>query len=177
MAERPGGAGVMRHGVVSGTAEGFVVGAACVLRVEVCDRFPEASWPLRWHQERTRHELVKWFHVVHRAERSAADGDSLSALEGDLRARGLGPVIEKARQRRAEAITLSVGRSTLRSLRLAAGLSQAQLGEKVGVAQPRIAMWESEREQPHGRYMELLAVALGVDFNALIPAVYGQRNQ
>ena len=55
----------------------------------------------------------------------------------------------------------------IKELRLAAGLTQVQLGAKVGVAQNCISTWENESFLPRVRDLPLLAKALGVSIEEL----------
>lgn len=55
----------------------------------------------------------------------------------------------------------------IRKLRKAAGLTQAQLAEKVGVAQATVADWESDEYRPRASILPALATALGCTVNDL----------
>jgi transcriptional regulator with XRE-family HTH domain len=57
--------------------------------------------------------------------------------------------------------------STLRELRLSAGLSQAKLAEAIGTSQPRVARLEAGREEPGLSTLRKLAAVLGTDFNSI----------
>jgi ribosome-binding protein aMBF1 (putative translation factor) len=59
---------------------------------------------------------------------------------------------------------------TLASLRLKAGLSQRQLGERCGLEQPHISRYESGRHEPGIATAELLAMALGVSLEVFSSA-------
>lgn len=50
----------------------------------------------------------------------------------------------------------------LRALRLARGLTMAELAERIGVSQPAISQWESGREKPGRESLQKLSVQLGV---------------
>ncbi|MDO5535727.1 MAG: helix-turn-helix domain-containing protein [Propionibacteriaceae bacterium] len=50
--------------------------------------------------------------------------------------------------------------SIVRELRLAAGVSQAELARRSGVAQPNLAAYESGRRRPSAHMLERLRVAL-----------------
>lgn len=54
----------------------------------------------------------------------------------------------------------------LRELRVAAGLTQQQLAEKVGVKREAIARWEKGDQEPGWSYVVALAEALGVTCEA-----------
>jgi len=56
----------------------------------------------------------------------------------------------------------------LAELRQAAGLSQSQLAEKVGVNASNIAFWELSGTPPRGEVLPKLAHALGVSVDALL---------
>jgi transcriptional regulator with XRE-family HTH domain len=70
-----------------------------------------------------------------------------------------------------KAMTTDKGRATwfpgrLRELREGAGLTQAQLAEKVGVGRDAVARWEAGVREPGWSYVLALAEALGVDCTA-----------
>ncbi len=60
---------------------------------------------------------------------------------------------------------------TLEQLRIRAGLTQAQLAGKVGVARITISSWENVASQPKIQYMRPLADALGVTTAELYDAI------
>lgn len=85
---------------------------------------------------------------------------------------GMADRIAAARQRvaanRAEqSVNVPQG---IAELRLASGLSQKQLGERIGTSQPVISMYESGEREPMLSAIEALAVALGVDANTVVKA-------
>lgn len=53
------------------------------------------------------------------------------------------------------------------------GLSQRELGELVGVAQPSVARWESGENTPRDHHKAKLAQALKQDVRSLFPLVAG----
>jgi transcriptional regulator with XRE-family HTH domain len=57
----------------------------------------------------------------------------------------------------------------LRDARLAAGLSQRALAERLGVPQPVIARWETGAREPRVRAAVRVAEALGTTANAIWP--------
>jgi transcriptional regulator with XRE-family HTH domain len=57
----------------------------------------------------------------------------------------------------------NIGRS-IRDARQRAGLSQAELAEKIGVSQAAIGQWERGTYTPRGRNLNTLAAVLGVGF-------------
>lgn len=59
----------------------------------------------------------------------------------------------------------------MRALRLAAGLSQAQLANAVGTSQPRIARIEAGTEKPGLDMLRRLRDALNIDMNTLDAAL------
>jgi transcriptional regulator with XRE-family HTH domain len=68
----------------------------------------------------------------------------------------------------------------IRSLRLAEGLTQADLAERAGIAQPNLAAFESGARRPSLYTLGLLAEGLGVDSARLLqdtPAVELDRFQ
>lgn len=54
----------------------------------------------------------------------------------------------------------------LRELRIAAGLSQTELAEKVGVGRDAVARWEAGNREPLWSNVVALAAALGLDCRA-----------
>lgn len=56
----------------------------------------------------------------------------------------------------------------LLELRQAAGLTQAQLAEFLGVPQPNIAFWEWSDKAPRGEVLPMMAKALGVRVDDLL---------
>lgn len=57
----------------------------------------------------------------------------------------------------------------LRKARLAAGLTQQNLAERIGARQPHIARWEGGVVEPRLRMAVLVSEALGTTVNALWP--------
>ena len=55
----------------------------------------------------------------------------------------------------------------LRSLRLKAGLSQEELGKKLGLAKSTISMYESGTREPNLEVLEAIADTFNVDMNTL----------
>jgi ribosome-binding protein aMBF1 (putative translation factor) len=95
----------------------------------------------------------------------------------DLDRRITGPEIDaalrRARRDLGERIAQRDGRPTLKSLRLAAGLTQQRLADRIGTHQARIARLEARplTEKPGFDVMKRLAAALGVDWNTLAVAL------
>ena len=58
--------------------------------------------------------------------------------------------------------------NNLRWLRTAKGLSQAQLGEQVGVNQRTVSAWEKGISEPDLETLELLCAILEEDYNGLL---------
>jgi DNA-binding XRE family transcriptional regulator len=63
------------------------------------------------------------------------------------------------------------GHQTLTTLRLRAGLSQAELGALCGMQQPHISRYESGRHEPGVFQAAALAKALGVSLDTLVEAL------
>ena len=64
------------------------------------------------------------------------------------------------------------GESPLAQLRVAAGLSQQQLAERLGtVSEPGIHRWETGRTRPSVDILPRLASTLGVSIEALVHAI------
>jgi len=57
----------------------------------------------------------------------------------------------------------------LKELRLEAGLTQAQLGEKALYSRTSINRWERSRRHPSWDHVRILAEALGVPMSAFLP--------
>ena len=55
----------------------------------------------------------------------------------------------------------------IKERREAAGLSQQQLADSMGVAQSNVVGWEKESYLPRARQMPLLAKVLRCDYNAM----------
>lgn len=80
--------------------------------------------------------------------------------------------IVKGRQRLAKvAHHLNPGFRPLSALRLAAGLSQSELAEKMDMKQPNIARFEKKPGDPSLSTLQKLATVLGVDIGEIIAAV------
>jgi transcriptional regulator with XRE-family HTH domain len=56
----------------------------------------------------------------------------------------------------------------IRRLRIASGLTQAQLGDLIGISSTAVGNWESREFHPKGRYVAKLADALCVDVSELL---------
>jgi transcriptional regulator with XRE-family HTH domain len=64
------------------------------------------------------------------------------------------------------------GESPLARLRIAAGLSQRELAERLGViSEPGIHRWETGRTRPSVDILPRLASTLGVSIEALVHAI------
>ncbi|WP_082603951.1 helix-turn-helix domain-containing protein [Acidovorax sp. Root217] len=82
---------------------------------------------------------------------------------------------EGIRQGRARLASLTVsrnnGEASLATLRMAAGLSQAELAEKIGIQQPNLARLEKRPGDPVKSTLQKLSTSLGVDFPTLLAAI------
>ena len=56
----------------------------------------------------------------------------------------------------------------IKELREAAGMSQRELGERIGISGPTVAMWESGENRPSLTNLEKLADVLGVSIDAIL---------
>ena len=56
----------------------------------------------------------------------------------------------------------------IKQLRIASGLTQGHLGERIGISGSAVGKWETGEFLPKGRYMAKLAAALGVDVPTLL---------
>ncbi len=64
------------------------------------------------------------------------------------------------------------GESSLARLRIAAGLSQRELSERLGtISEPRIHRWETGRTRPSVDILPRLASTLGVSIESLVHAI------
>jgi transcriptional regulator with XRE-family HTH domain len=68
---------------------------------------------------------------------------------------------------RREASFLGIEKATIRQLRQAAGLTQAELAHRVGVQTSQVSRWERGTAEPSARHARRLARALGVAVEAL----------
>lgn len=57
--------------------------------------------------------------------------------------------------------------SKIAAARIAAGITQAQLAEKLGVIQQQIARWETGESEPRTSTLKKIGEALGVDWTTL----------
>ncbi|MEJ7785579.1 MAG: helix-turn-helix transcriptional regulator [Solirubrobacteraceae bacterium] len=57
----------------------------------------------------------------------------------------------------------------LREARLAAGLTQQALADRIGARQPHVARWESGAHEPRARMAVRVSEVLGTTANALWP--------
>ena len=103
-------------------------------------------------------------HAVHaEAAPAFADFDALVAeLEADPASQQ-----QLAAGRRWVGQALYAGTPTLTSLRLAAGLSQRQLGDLCNLQQPHVSRYEAGRVEPSLSMAHAMAQALGVDLGTL----------
>lgn len=98
----------------------------------------------------------------------AATDRSVRIRSNPLRA----AAVVKGRQRLAKvADQRNSGFRPLSSLRLAAGLSQAELADKMDMQQPNIARLEKKPGDPSLSTLQKLATVLGVDIGEIIAAV------
>lgn len=99
----------------------------------------------------------------------------IAAVERDARIRNnplRAAAIIKGRQRLGKvAEHLNPGFRPLAALRLASGLSQAELGEKMNMKQPNIARLEKTPGDPSLSTLQKLAEVLGVNIGEVIAAV------
>ena len=56
----------------------------------------------------------------------------------------------------------------IKELREAAGMSQRELGERIGISGPAVAMWESGENRPSLTNLEKLSDVLGVSIDAIL---------
>lgn len=87
----------------------------------------------------------------------------------------LAPQFEQAR--RTVGKILEQGPDSLRSLRLAAGISQVKLAERAATTQSYVARIETGRLDPGTDMLGRLADALGVPADAVFRAIRAQRER
>jgi predicted transcriptional regulator len=87
-----------------------------------------------------------------------------------LESAGFGDSIQNGRR---EIASWMDSKTTLRSLRLAAGLSQEQLAAAMDTSQSQIARIESRRQDVSLSTMERLAEALKIDIHSVVDAARG----
>ena len=90
-------------------------------------------------------------------ERSDREPDRESL---ELLAKVLGPHLSLTPAEAAQAAPAAGFGERLRSARLAAGLSQADVSTQVGVSQPTISLWERSSREPDPEFVELLSKVL-----------------
>lgn len=78
---------------------------------------------------------------------------------------GYEEVIRKGRQELSEAQISSDKKASLKTVRLAKGLSQHELAKKAGVQQYQISRYEAGKEYPSAPTIVKLCRALGIDQN------------
>lgn len=112
-------------------------------------------------------EADTWVQV--KASRGISISDRITRLERDpKRARAL----QAARQRLAQLTDqANPGHRSLASLRLAAGLSQAQLAEKIGTQQSNVSRWERDPSDLRATSIAKLADALSVEPSVILTAI------
>lgn len=79
--------------------------------------------------------------------------------------------VPAARTQMAENVRTRRGGDTLKSLRLAAGLSQIQFAEALGTSQSHVSRLEARAEKPGEDMLRRLAVVLAVNFDTLMDAL------
>lgn len=66
--------------------------------------------------------------------------------------------------------------TTLKLLRVSQGLSQHELGEKIGVSQTTISSWEKEKSFPNAKNIYELAKLYSVEPTVIFNALFKQKN-
>jgi len=101
-------------------------------------------------------------------------GQSIDDFVAELECEGYADDFARLRREDAEDRERRQGRTSLKTLRLRAGLSQTQLAARIGTHQSAIARWEND-VAPNLEYVTLkkLATALNVDLNTLGSAIDG----
>lgn len=117
--------------------------------------------------EKGRRSQPEWLSVGAMPQERPLEGTSIDDLVAEFEAEGLD--ISGARQEMGRALD-GAGDYSLRALRLKAGLSQRELGVRIGMSQPNVARLEREQCDPHLSTLLKLADALGVDLITLARA-------
>jgi ribosome-binding protein aMBF1 (putative translation factor) len=76
-----------------------------------------------------------------------------------------------ARQELSRSHAEAGDRVTIRTLRLARGLSQKELADQLQTSQAAVSSYESRSRKPSEDMIRSMAVSLGVDFNQLMEAL------
>lgn len=98
--------------------------------------------------------------------------DDFAALAAEVE---MDEEVQAARKWVAE--TFYSGELTLAALRLNAGISQAELGARCGLAQSHISRYESGKHEPGIQAASALAKGLGVDIGLFAEAWEGSRRR
>lgn len=118
--------------------------------------------------ERSAHGETDWQVVSFRPQEKPVEGSSIDDVIADLAKDG----IDLATARREMGDLLAdTDVASLRALRLQAGLSQRELGERIGMSQSNIARLERRPGDIGLGTLRRLAQALGVDLNTLDRAI------
>lgn len=79
--------------------------------------------------------------------------------------------LKRARSRLSKAFNSAQGQPTLTSLRLAAGLSQSQLAERIGTQQSNVSRWERDPSDMRASTVTKLASVFGVGPALVLDAI------
>jgi DNA-binding XRE family transcriptional regulator len=85
--------------------------------------------------------------------------------------------LAEARKQLAREAFPNRDKRSLQGLRLAAGLSQTQLAEKIGTAQSHIALIEHGKNDPGTDLITRIAEALGIESEVVFSAIRAARNE
>lgn len=122
---------------------------------------------------RVANASLKVFKPVNLTHEAPPEGFS-TATDFLKRVKSKGRIAERlpeARKKIAERRARSGPVNTLSQLRLEKGLSQDELAQMIGTKQPIISMYESGQREPSLSTIRVLAKALDVSFNVLVPAL------
>ncbi|MEI8393662.1 MAG: helix-turn-helix transcriptional regulator [Rhodospirillaceae bacterium] len=106
-----------------------------------------------------------------RAEVDPRKGRSVDKYVAECESKGRGPALAAARQRLAQRALADGGKPSLKELRLARGLSQAELAKLMESSQPLIARLEAGHDEPRVSTLRKLSSVLEVDYNTLMEAL------
>jgi ribosome-binding protein aMBF1 (putative translation factor) len=131
----------------------------------------EAGAPGVRHAIQSRQEPSKVVHVAFGEWPTPVinhpDSKSVRDFVKELEAEGHAETISKGRRQISSWIDT---KPTLRSLRLAAGLSQEELATKLQTSQSQVARIESGRQDPHLKTLKRMAEILGVSLHDAVDA-------
>lgn len=120
-------------------------------------------------------QIIPTFIAINRQIQSVEPTRGISASTRAMRVRDNPKRAEGIRQGRMRLAKIGAlqnnGAVNLAALRLAAGLSQAELAERIEMLQPNLARLEKKPGDPTASTLKKLAAVLNVDFPTLLSAI------